>query len=45
MMTDAERRLDCYRSWLFALCLLACDRDIDRAVAMFERRCREHEVE
>lgn len=43
-MTDAERRLDCYRSWLFALCALACGGCNSAAVEMFRQRCAEHGV-
>lgn len=35
-MTPAEIKLDCYRSWLFALAMLACDCDTERALPLFD---------
>lgn len=43
-MTPAEIKLDCYRSWLLALALLACDCDIERALPLFERFKLQHGV-
>jgi hypothetical protein len=43
-MTEAERRLDNYRSWLWAIAHLAAKRDEAAAAALFERWSREHGV-
>ena len=43
-MTPAEIKIDCYRTWLFCLALLACDCDVDRALPLFERWAGMHGV-
>ncbi len=43
-MTPDEVRIDCYRSWLFALAMLATDCDADKALPLFRRWAKEHGV-